>query len=54
MDKIPDMVLIAEDAEPRYVAHLVQLAEEKRVPFVRYPLCRYKACGIIKALTPDL
>ena len=49
--RIPDMVLIAEDAEPRYIAHLIQLAVEKHVPVIRYPLRRYKACGIIKALT---
>jgi hypothetical protein len=48
--RMPDMVLIAEDAEPRYIAHLIQLAEEKHVPVIRYPLRRYKACGIIKAL----
>ena len=52
--RIPDLVLIAENAEPRYVAHLVQLAVEKHVPVQHYPLLRYKACGIIKALTPDL
>lgn len=52
--RIPDMVLIAEDTESRYVSHLIQLAEEKHVPVIRYPLRRYKACGIIKALTPDL
>jgi hypothetical protein len=52
--RLPDVVLIAEDAEIRYVAHLLQLAEEKNVPVVRYPLKRYKACGIIKALPPDL
>jgi hypothetical protein len=49
--RLPDMVLIAEDAEPRYIAHLIQLAKEKHVPVIRYPLRRYKACGIIKALT---
>lgn len=52
--RVPDMILIAEDAQPQYVAHLIQLAEEKQVPVVRYPLRCYKACGIIKALTPDL
>lgn len=52
--RVPDMVLIAENAPPRHVAHIIQLAEEKRVPVVRYPLRRYAACGIIKALTPDL
>jgi hypothetical protein len=52
--RIPWMVLIAEDAEPQCVAHLIQLAKEKRVSVIRYPLRRYKACGIIKTLAPDL
>ena len=51
--RIPDMVLIAENAATRDVAHIVQLAEEKHVPVIRYPLRRYKACGIIKTLVPD-
>ncbi|MDR3165357.1 MAG: cysteine protease StiP family protein [Synergistaceae bacterium] len=49
--RMPDMILIAEDAEPRYISHIIQLAEEKHVPVIRYPLRQYKACGIIKALT---
>jgi hypothetical protein len=52
--RIPDMLLVAEDADPRHVAHLLQLAGEKNVPVARYPLKRYRACGIIKALAPDL
>jgi len=52
--RVPDMLLIAEKAETVLVSHLIQLAEEKNVPVLRYPLRRYSACGIIKALTPDL
>jgi hypothetical protein len=52
--RIPDMLLVAEDADPRHIAHLIQLAGEKNVPVARYPLKRYRACGIIKALAPDL
>lgn len=52
--RVPDMLLIAEGIEPKYTAHLIQLAQEKNVPVVYYPLRRYRACGIIKALTPDL
>ncbi|MDR0273339.1 MAG: cysteine protease StiP family protein [Clostridiales bacterium] len=48
--RVPDMVLIAENAEEKPVAHLVQLAKEKDVPIIRYPLRRYLACGIIKNL----
>ena len=52
--RVPDMVLIAENAERKYISHLIQLAQEKRVPVVRYPLRRYRACGIIKTLAPDI
>ncbi len=52
--RIPDIILIAENAPQQYVAHLIELAEEKNVPIIRYPLRRYKACGIIKTLTLDL
>jgi hypothetical protein len=52
--RIPDMVLISDTAEPRYVAHLIQLAQEKNVPVTTYPLKRYNACGIIKSLGADI
>ncbi|MCL2053068.1 MAG: cysteine protease StiP family protein [Oscillospiraceae bacterium] len=52
--RIPDMVLVAQGAEEKYIAHIVQLAKEKNVPVIHYPLQCYKACGIIKALSPDL
>jgi hypothetical protein len=51
--RAPDRVLIAENVEERYVTPILQLAAEKAVPVVRYPLRLYKACGIIKTLTPD-
>jgi ribosomal protein L7Ae-like RNA K-turn-binding protein len=47
------MLLIAEDAERKYITHLIQLASEKDVPVVYYPLKRYRACGIIKTLPAD-
>lgn len=52
--RVPDMVLIAENALPKYVSHIIQLAEEKQVPVIRYPLKQYQACGIIKTLSADL
>jgi ribosomal protein L7Ae-like RNA K-turn-binding protein len=52
--RVPDAVLLAEDAPERYVAPILQLAAEKAVPVVRYPLRLYKACGIIKAVTPEV
>ncbi len=49
--RVPWKVLV----DPRYeksseLAHVVRLAEEKRVPVEFYPLRNYKCCGIIKKL----
>jgi hypothetical protein len=52
--RLPYMVLLAEDAEDKYVAHIVQLAKEKNVTVEKYPLRRYKACGIIKEMSSDV
>ena len=52
--RIPETIIISETAQPRHIAHLIQLAQEKQVPITHLPLRRYKACGIIKTLTPDL
>jgi hypothetical protein len=49
--RVPQVVLIAEHAEPRYIAHILTLAKEKNVTVMNYPLVRYKACGIIKDLS---
>ncbi|MDR0558449.1 MAG: cysteine protease StiP family protein [Treponema sp.] len=51
--RLPYMALIANDAEEKFVSHIIQLAKEKNVPVVRYPLLKYKACGIIKELAAD-
>ena len=51
--RLPYMILIAENAEDKYISHIVQLAREKGVPIKRFPLVKYKACGIIKELTAD-
>ena len=52
--RVPDVILVAENATPKYVSHIIQLAKEKDVPVVRYPLKQYQTCGIIKSLTADL
>ncbi|GHU52136.1 hypothetical protein AGMMS49975_07340 [Clostridia bacterium] len=46
--RVPEVVLIAENAEEKFVAHIVKLAEDKGVRVVRYPLRNYRAVGIIK------
>ncbi len=49
--RVPYCLLIADNLEDEScVSHLLRLAEEKNVPVKRYPLTRYKACGIIRTL----
>jgi hypothetical protein len=52
--RVPRMVLLAEDADADEVAPILRLAEERQVEVKRYPLRRYRACGIIRALGPDV
>ena len=46
--RVPEVVLIREDAKPEFIAPIIQLAKEKGVPVKKYPLKKYNACGIIK------
>ena len=47
------MILIGENAEEKYIRHILELAAEKNVPVRRYPLKCYRACGIIKNMPAD-
>lgn len=46
--RIPWKIIISSTAEGSDIKHIIQLAEEKNVEVVKYPLKNYKACGIIK------
>lgn len=48
--RVPEAMLIAEDAPEEYISHIVRLSEEKRVPVKKYPLKCYRACGIIRTM----
>lgn len=51
--RVPYKVLIAEDCPEKYVAHIIELAREKNVPVEKYPLKRYRCCGIIRNMPSD-
>lgn len=51
--RVPYKVLIAEDCPEKYVAHIIELATEKNVPVEKYPLKRYRCCGIIRNMPSD-
>lgn len=49
--RVPWKILIGEEnRDDPSLAHILRLAEEKKVPVEYHPLTHYKACGIIKKL----
>lgn len=49
--RVPFKILIGQGhMQDTALAHILRLAEEKRVPIEQYPLKHYKACGIIRKL----
>lgn len=49
--RVPWRILIAEEHKDNpELSHILQLAKEREVPVVLYPLEHYKACGIIKGM----
>lgn len=48
--RVPYKVLVREDANPKYMKHILQLCEEKNIPVEKYPFKKYNVCGIIKTV----
>ena len=46
--RIPEVVLIKPNANPKFIEPIIRLAKEKNVPLKEYPLIGYNTCGIIK------
>ena len=51
MRRIPWKILVSEDAEEKYIGHILRLCREKKVEILRYPLKYYRACGIIRNMS---
>lgn len=51
--RMPWMVLVRSLHDGEHLGHLYQLAEEKQVRMVEYPLEHYRACGLIQALADN-
>lgn len=51
--RVPWKLLVRDKGETAYVGHLLRLAQEKGVPVEEYPLCAYRACGLIRNLSAD-
>ena len=48
--RVPWKILVSDPEDKDYLAHIFRLAEEKNVEIIKYPMVRYRACGIIKKL----
>ena len=46
--RVPDVILIKPNANPKFIEPIIRLAKEKNVPIKEYPLTGYNTCGIIK------
>lgn len=51
--RVPFIVLVRDINDKSYIGHILRLAKEKDVRVIEYPLKMYRACGIIKDLSPD-
>lgn len=48
--RVPEKILVHSLNDEKNLGHLYQLAKEKCVEVIEYPLKNYKACGLIRAL----
>ena len=46
--RVPEVVLIKPNANPKFIEPIIRLTKEKNVPIKEYPLSGYNTCGIIK------
>ena len=51
--RMPWKILVHSLDDSRYLGHLYQLAQEKDVQLVEYPLRNYRACGLIQSLADN-
>lgn len=49
--RVPWKILVRRLDDDEHLGHLYQLAREKNVEVVEYPLVHYRACGLIRALS---
>lgn len=48
--RVPYIVLINPNANPKYMEHILQLCKEKGIQTAEYPFKKYNVCGIIKTV----
>lgn len=48
--RVPWKILVRSMSDEEHLGHIYQLACEKEVPLVEYPLVNYRACGLIQSM----
>ena len=51
--RMPWKILVHSLEDEAHLGHIYQLAKEKQVPLVEYPLVNYRACGLIRSLADN-
>lgn len=51
--RVPWKILVHSLNDDEHLGHLYQLAKEKKVELIEYPLQNYKACGLIRSLSDN-
>lgn len=51
--RVPWMVLVRSMEDEDHLGHIYQLAKEKGVALVEYPLVHYRACGLIRSMADN-
>lgn len=51
--RVPWKVLVHSMQDEEHLGHIYQLAKEKQVQLEEYPLVRYRACGLIRAMADN-
>lgn len=52
--RVPWKVLVRDIKDTEHIQHILELAKEREVEVIEYPLINYRACGIIKDLAADI
>lgn len=51
--RVPWQVLVRSMNDEEHLGHIYQLAKEKGVPLIEYPLVNYRACGLIQEIADN-
>lgn len=51
--RVPWKILVRSLSDEEHLGHIYQLAQEKEVPLVEYPLVHYRACGLIQSMADN-